>query len=412
MKVLCVNKFYFIRGGAEKAFLNTIKMLEGKGHDVVPFAMKHELNLQSPYERYFVSNIDYDKKELINNIKGAANLLYSAEARVKIKRLIDNESPDVAHLFNIYHHLSPSILYPLKCGNIPVILTINDYKTVCASYLLFDKGEVCEACRGGKYYECFLRGCVKGSRAKSLLNMMEMYLHHNVLHVHDLVDFFIAPSIFVKNKLEEMGLKSKVLHLPHAIDTKEFTPQYKWEERSVVYFGRLSREKGLVTLIDAMKKLDIVSLKIIGDGPMKDVLQNKVRAEKIKNVRFLGFKSGSELKNEICKSMAVILPSECYEVFGLCIIESFALGKPVIGARIGGIPELINENVTGVTFEPGNGDDLYEKIVDLTKNPDKIVEMGKNGRLFVEQNFNVEELYPKLIAIYQQAIQGKRKLSR
>lgn len=407
MKILCVNKFYFIRGGAESTFFETAKLLERKGHKVMPFAMKHPSNAPSSYEKYFVSNIDYETSGFLHKIKAACNLLYSFEAERKMDRLIYEEKPDIAHLFNVYHHLSPSILYPLKKSNIPVVLTLNDYKMVCASYLMLHKGKICEACKNGRYYECFLKRCVKNSRAKSLLNMAEMYLHHNILHIYDLVDIFIAPSIFIKNKSEEMGLKGRVVYLPHALNVEEFTPEYKWKENSIVYLGRLSREKGLVTLLNAVKGIKGLFLKIIGEGPLESMLKRKVEAEGIKNVSFLGFKSGIELKEEIRKSMAVVLPSECYEVFGLCIVEGFALGKPAIGSRIGGITELIEENKTGVTFESGNADDLRSKIEYLMRNPDKIVEMGKNGRSFVEQNLNHEKHYQRLIGIYQAAKEGR-----
>lgn len=229
--------------------------------------------------------------------------------------------------------------------------------------------------------------------------MVEMYLHHKILHIYDLVDVFISPSVFLKNKLEELGFKGKIIHLPNFVIVGEFTPNYNWQDNSIVYFGRLSEEKGLTTLVRAMKGVNI-NLKIIGNGPIEEKLKSKIRDEGINNVYFLGYKNGQSLKNEIRKSMLIIVPSECYENNPRSVIEAFALGKPVIGAHIGGIPDLVKDNETGLTFEPGNEQDLRNKVVQLLKNPDKIVGMGKNARKFVEEKLNEKIHYKKLMRIY------------
>lgn len=406
MKILCVNKYFFVKGGAETVFFETSKLLEKKGHKIIYFAMKHPLNISSIYDKYFVSNIDYEKGGFLNNLKAACNLIYSIEAKRKMEILIKEEKPDIAHLHNIYHQLSPSILYALKKNKIPVVLTLHDYKSVCASYLMFHGGKICEACKNGMYYNCFLKGCVKNSRAKSLLNTIEMYFHHNILHIYDLVDIFISPSIFVKNKLKEMGFRGRVVHVPNFLNIEEYIPRFDHEENSIIYFGRLSEEKGLTVLIEAIKGLSI-NLKIIGEGPVREKLRNKVENENIANVKIFGYKTGDDLKNEIRKSMFVVLPSEVYENNPRTLIEGFALGKPAIGARIGGIPELIKDNETGLMFESGGAADLRSKIKYLSDNHAKIIEMGRNARKFVEQELNPGKYYEKLMEIYNTALEKR-----
>lgn len=407
LKVLLINKFLYRRGGDAIATLNTGNLLHSKGHRVGFWGMAHPANPRYSYDELFVSNKDFNTPaNLSQRIRLAVNILYSWEAKIKIEKLIRLDRPDIIHLNNFAHQISPSVLHSFKKYNIPVVMTMHDYKNVCASYSMLVKEKICEACRGERYYQCFLKSCVKNSRAKSLFNTVEMYLHHKVLHIYDLIDIFISPSMFLKNKVEEMGFKRRIIPLPNFVNVEEYTPQYGWTEEYIVYFGRLASEKGLFTLIEAVKGLD-VKLKIIGDGPLRRGLEDRVNHLSLKKVELLGYKTGNELKDIVRNSMLVVVPSEWYENFGLVIGESFALGKPVIAACIGGIPESVKDNETGLTFEPGNAQDLADKIRTLIKQPDLIVEMGKKARRFAESKLNREEHYSGLMAIYQQAM-GKR----
>lgn len=407
MKILLVNKFFYLKGGSEHVFFRTAELLKNKGHEIIFFSMENPCNFNSADKKYFVKRIDYEHSGIINKISSSLKLLYSLEAKNKIRVLLKNEHLHLAHLHNIYHQISPSILHSLKEFNLPVIITLHDYKMVCASHALLANGKICQACKGGRYYECLVKKCVRDSRMKSLINTIEMYLHQNILHIYDLVDIFISPSRFLKLKLEEMGFKGKIVYLPNFVNLNEFKPKFGWEEKSVVYLGRLSKEKGLFPLIDAARNVKAVSFKIIGDGPIKSILEEKVKKENIKNVYFLGYKTGEELKDEIRRSMFIVLPSECVENNPMSIIEGFALGKPALGSRIGGIPELIRDNITGLTFQVGNEDDLSLKIEYLVSNPDEIIEMGKNARLYVEQELSTEKHYQGLMQIYRQLIESK-----
>ena len=406
MRIILVNKYFYPRGGAEQSFLQTAELLKKNGHRVSFFSMRHPRNLPCEYARFFVSNVDYENTTLVSSICSAGRMLYSFEARRNIEELIKKEKPDIAHLNNIYHQLSPSLIHSLKKYGIPIVMTLRDYKLVCASYSLLSKGRVCELCKDGKYFNCFLQGCVKGSRIKSLLNTVEMYLHHKFLHIYDMVNVFISPSQFLRDKVLEMGFKARIEYLPNFVQVDEFEPHYDFQENSICYIGRLSQEKGLSTLLKAMQKLPKIRLKLIGEGPLREKLQKEAKDLGLSNVDFLGYKAPDELKVEVAKAMFVVLPSQWYENNPRSIIEGFALGKPAVASRIGGIPELVKDNVTGFTFEPGNAEDLALKIKTLAEDREGIKEMGKNCREFVEDKLNPKEYYQGLVKIYNQAKKG------
>ncbi len=409
VNILLVNKFFYLRGGSERVFLEEADLLKRNRHQVAFFSMFDKRNLSCPQSKYFIDHIDYETpvKNIKPKILQSLKMLYSFEAKEKIEELLNDYQIDIAHLHNIHHQISPSILDVFVKYKVPTVMTLHDYKLVCPSYSMLTDGKPCEKCKNGKYFWCFLKKCTKDSYAKSLLNVVEMYLHHKILHIYDKIDVFISPSIFLKKKLKEVGFKKEIVHLPNFINAKDYLPKYSFNEKIICYFGRLSEEKGLFTLLEAVKGIDI-KLKIVGDGPIKENLKFKVKSEKLDNVDFLGYKSGRELENEIKRSMTVVLPSECYENNPRIVLEAFVLGKPVIGSKIGGIPELVQDGKTGLTFEPRNISDLRNKIEYLVNSPDKISKMGKNARKFVEKNFNPEKHYQELMRIYQMAMEKYR----
>lgn len=411
MKVLLVNKFFYNRGGDTAVFFSTADLLKKRGHSTAFFSMQHPMNLPSEFSPYFVSNVDYNKGNgLIPQLKIAGRLLYSLEAKRKINRLIDKERPDIAHLHNICHQISPSIIDALKKKGVPVVMTLHDYKLTCPVYTHFNNGKVCDECRNGRYYKAFQNKCTKNSGVKSAINVIEMYLHHNVLHIYDKVDMFISPSRFLIEKSRDMGFKCEIVYLPNFLDLSGYQPAYESRDGSITYLGRLSDEKGIQTLIDAVSGLEAIQLKIIGDGPLKEALMSEVKIRKLDNVRFTGFLSGDKLKDEIRRSLFVVIPSEWYENNPRSIVEAFVLGKPVIGARIGGIPELISDGETGLLFEAGNAAELREKIKWLVNNRPLIRDMGKAARKWVEMNLDSGKHYDELMKIYNKAIDRNNKL--
>lgn len=401
MKILLVNKFFFLKGGTERAFFDTARILEKNGHDVAYFSMNHPNNLKSSYSKYFTDYVSYEEPlSLKAKIKSSVKLIYSTEAKKKIKKMISEKRPDIVHLHNIHSQISPSILDVFKNEKIPCVMTLHDYKMVCPIYTLFVKGKICKKCTHKKYYHCFLSKCTKNSYFKSLLHTLEMYTHQNIIHIYDSVDEFISPSRFLINRFKKMGFTKNISYLANPLFLDEFKPYYKWDKKTLMYIGRLSYEKGLFTLLKAVKGMDI-DCQIHGEGTLEKELKRFKENEKLNNVTFYGYSGREKIINHLKKAMFVVVPSEWYENSPYVIMESFASGKPVIGSRIGGIPEMVAENKTGLTFQPGNEKELREIILYLLNKPKKIFEMGRNARKFAEEKLNPKNYYEKLISIYE-----------
>lgn len=398
MKILGVNKFFYIKGGSETYYFGLKDILEQNGHEMVHFSMNDEKNFHTDYNKYFIDNIDYSNTDLKSKIKNGMKIIYSFEAKNKIEKLVKETRPDIAHLHIFQHQLSPSILPVLKKYGIPIVYTVHDLKPVCLNYkMLNDKG-VCEECKGKKYYKCFLNKCVKGSRINSLVNVIEGYVHE-FLNSYSMIDVFITPSDFYRKKLIEFGIsEDKVVHIPNFVDASKFEPNYDYDDY-FIYVGRLSEEKGIKTLIKSMKYVNKSKLIIVGTGPLENELKEYVRNEKFTNIQFAGFKSGKELEQLIQRSRFMVIPSEWYENGPMSVLECMAYGKAVIGADIGGIPEFLRyEN--GLIFESGNEKELSEKILYLLQENERCVFMGKKGRDAVEKFYNKDVHYNKLNEIY------------
>lgn len=407
MKVLLVNKFLFPKGGDAVCTLSTGELLSEKSHTVEYWGMAHPENPHYSFEGHFSPLIDFSRNYgIVEQLKISFNILYSFESKKRFERVVSLFKPDVVHLHNFAHQISPSILHVIKKHNLPAVMTLHDYKLVCPVYTMFSNGKPCHRCRNRKYYWCLIEKCTKNSYLKSLINTVEMVLHHRIMRIYNLVDIFISPSKFLVKTSLDMGFRRKIVHLPNFIDTGEYPHLPESSPRELGYFGRLSPEKGLFTLLKAKRDFSL-PLKIVGDGPLRKDLEDFSRVNKIKNVSFLGYMSAARLKKEISDSLVVVVPSEWYENNPLTVIEAFAAGKAVIGARIGGIPELIKEGKTGLTFEPGNVQDLRKKIKYVLDHPDRFIEMGKNARRFAEENFTPVKYYTRLVNIYRQAMKIK-----
>jgi glycosyltransferase involved in cell wall biosynthesis len=412
MNILLVNNFYYNRGGDCTYLFSLQKLLEAKGHKVSIFSMHHPQNIESGYSKYFVSHIDYaeemKRKNIHSGIKVLSRSIYSIEAKNKMKRLIDDEKPDIVHLNNIRHHLTPSILRPIKKYNLPVVWTLHDYQLICPNIAFLAGGRICEKCKKRKYYWPPVVRCKKDSFLASAMAAVE-HTAQFLTHAYDAVDFYIAPSEFVKSKFVEYGFdENKIICLRHFTDAGCGNSNDKPGDY-ILYIGRLSEEKGIKTLIEAVSRVGMVKLKIAGDGPLREELESNELFSGGHNIEFLGQRSRKEIIELIKNCRFLVVPSEWYEVLGLVILEAFACGKTVIGSRIGGIPELIRDNETGVTFEAGNIEDLISKIEYLDRYPDRIQEMGESGRSFVQQELGADKYYKALMEIYKMAAEIKRK---
>lgn len=377
MKILMVNKFYYIKGGSETYYFSLKRMLEQHGHTVIDFSMKDEKNFESPYSDFFVENVDYHGDGgIYSKIKMAIKIIYSYEAKKKFEQLVIAEKPDLIHLHIFQHQLSPSILDVAKKYKIPTVYTAHDLKMVCLNYKMMHHGKICEECKDGRLYHCATNKCVKSSFFKSCINVIEGYLH-KWKKSYDVIGTIITPSAFYQKKFEEFGVSSKrIMHIPNFLDRD--MPKVNCSDDSkkyFLYFGRLSEEKGVLTLIDAVANTNM-PLYIVGKGPMENEILSYLTKHKITNVKLLGFKSGQDLVDIIGNSRAVVLPSEWYENGPYSAIEALQLGRPIIGANIGGIPEIVKEN--GYLFDSGDVRSLHNVL-------DKIYQMDDATYCQLEQ---------------------------
>lgn len=406
MRILHANRFYHIAGGVSRYFLEVAELLKSHGHEVAYFSMHDKQNKKSKGSRYFVNNISFEKVEFKNAINIFYRMFYFIEARRNISKLLDNIQPDIAHIHNIYHHISPSILLELKKRNIPIVHTVGDYHLISPHHNnLFHNGKTCEVSKVHRFYNTVIHKCVKNSYFASFAEAIEQYIHYMFGFYRNTIDYYIAPSKFLFNKLAEYQIpKEKIVLLPYFIDNKKYKPNYDIGDY-VLYFGRLYPEKGLLLLIEIAKLLPNIKFKIIGKGPEDEKIKRKINEYNLKNIEIVSkFIPDKELKSFISHSRFIILPSISYESFGISILESFASGKPVIASNIGGIPETVKDGFNGFLFEPGNVEDMANKISKLWNNPELCRKLGKNAREYAEKNFGPEEHYEKLMKIYKKAI--------
>lgn len=405
MKVLVCNKFYYPVGGPETIVYDTVRELNAMGHTAIPFAMTHPSNWETEYASYFVPNVDYTTKSgksPLRLIREAVNIVYSREARRRIEKIIADTKPDIAHAHNIYHQLSPSVLVALKNAHIPTVLTLHDGKLVCANMLFYTQGQVCERCAGRKFYHAVLRKCVKDSYISSMLCCIEETLHRWTRIYENTVDLFITPSLFLKERIVQHGRlpENRVRVLYNYAETKNINPDFT-PGSYALFLGKVETFKGIPTLLNAASKVPDLELRIAGRGTYLEAGKQFAEENGLRKVQFLGFQTGAELERLRREARFVVVPSEWYENCPMVVLEAFSAGKPVIGARIGGIPELVDHGVNGLLYEPGNAEELAACMRRLSEDDDLVRDMGMKARAKAEEKYSLEAYMRSLLGIYQ-----------
>ena len=401
MKILLINNFHYRKGGSEAVYFNMARMLMQQGHEVVFFSCTSPQNEQSNSSRYFVT-----PNSSLPLAQGAMRYIYNREAQRSLEQLIKEEQPDIAHIHLFWGGLSTSILDTLRKYRIPVVHTAHDYRMVCPAYTFRRAdGTICEECKGGKYYRCLKHRCSRNSLVHSLLMSVEMYLRNHWHKALKKIDGIVFVSQFAHDKHIEF---TPQLAQTKSIVSYNTIPEI--EERFVsrsrgeyyLFFGRLSYEKGIKTLIEAFTALNGPKLKIVGTGPEEEALKAYVaehRAEQ--KIEFVGYRKGDELKELIRDASFVVVPSEWYENNPMTIIEAYSAGIPVIGAHIGGIPEIINEGSTGYLFPSGDIQGLKEAITKAESlSEENYSEMSQAARKFAAENFSEKHSYTKIMDLY------------
>lgn len=407
-KLLSLNTYHYRRGGSEAVYFDHDALFRQAGWETAVFAMHHPQNEPSPWSQYFADELEFGNAYgMIDKLVMAGKVIYSWEARKKLARLLDEFTPDIAHGHLLYHHLSPSVVSLLHDRGIPTVMTAHDLKLACPAYTMFNRTGVCERCINGNVLNVIKYRCVRDSLVTSGLVAVESGIHKALGLWKKNLDRVIAPSNFYRNKLIEWGWPEKqVTYIPNYIDSEAYEPQYAPGDY-FFYFGRLTKQKGVETLIRAVADSGL-RLLLAGTGPDEAYLKSLVPA-RTNRIEFLGYCTGDRLKQLIREARAVVLPSVGYENAPISILEAYASGKPVIGSAIGGIPELIREG-TGMTFQSGYVEkltDCLQRFFDLPAG--RIQEMGQEARALVSQEFTSARYFDRMLALYRELLPSTGK---
>jgi glycosyltransferase involved in cell wall biosynthesis len=411
MKILFCNKYNYAFSGTEVYLFETMRLLCSKGHEVALFSMADPRGDPTPFDRHFIPHTDFKQPAgWFRKLKLAGHAIYSFEAPRRIRALIGEFHPDVAHVRNIYHHLSPSILWELKVCDVPVLYHVNDFKVLCPGYNMVARGEACEACKGGQFWRALQQNCYPGRGAQMIL-AAEAYFHKWLGTYRKCVDCFLAPSQFVRDKFVEHGWSpSRFAVLPHFQSPQPISERISGNA-PVLYFGRLSAEKGVDDLLDAWQFLPDLQLMIAGDGPERVRLQQKAAHAGLSNVEFAGQIQGADLSRAIANSRFTVLPSHAYETLGKTILESYAHGRAVVATDLGSRRELVQPGKTGLLYKVGDVEQLASLIRFLSSQPELADEIGRNGWDLVQQNYRPQSYYEALIDLYERLADGSKPRS-
>ena len=397
MKIVFANNYHYMRGGSERVYFNEQHWLTQAGHQVAAFSRRHCDNLAAEHADLFPPAVDFQQLGGVGKITGAARLMHSRRAGKAFSKMLDRTRPDVVHAHNIYGGLTTSILAAAK-GRQPIVMTLHDYKLICPSYLMLARNKPCKACVNGGVWHCVWNRCHKSSLIASALYTAETCFNR-WLGRYDAVDRFICPSRFLLELHAQAGIdRRRLVYLPNAIPLERFAPA--WGGQYILYVGRLSKEKGVATLIEAAGRAG-APLHIVGTGPIEPELRTLAASCKA-NVTFRGHLAGAELAEAFRNALAVVVPSEWYENCPMSVLESFAYGKAVIGARIGGIPEFVIHRRTGLLFDPGDAEALEACISDLWEREDRAIAIGRRARALVEEQLDARSHVESLLQIYRE----------
>lgn len=403
MKVLLAHKFFNYNGGADVFFFEVGRVLKENGHEVAYFSTKSEKNEPSEWSRYFVDAPDFKSSNPLTKLKALASIPYNRGTKKAFEKLLDDFQPDVIHCFNIMTQISPSILVAAKERNIPVVISLNDYKHICPNYKLFHHGRICEDCKNGGYIHCFKNKCAHDSAAFSLASTIESYVHKWMDVYLKNISLFLFASDFMAEKTEEfwkVKLNRGKLMNPYKVPQ---APEFSKKGEYGLYFGRLIDEKGVDVLLKALTVAKDIPFVIVGNGPEEDNLKKMAEEAGLKNVQFVGPKWGAELDEYLNNCKYVVCPSTWHENFPYVILQSFAAGKPVIGTLRGGIPEMITKD-RGALYEAQDYETLAKLMQEYDKDTEGCVEKGKAARKYVEETFNDTEFYKAIVENYNKIL--------
>lgn len=403
MRVLLVNKFHWNKGGSEKYYFELGELLKQHGHEVAYFSMEDEKNIKTGDKEYFVPKFDLNNSSKLK----ALDVIYNKENEKIMEKALDEFKPDVVHLNNFQRQLSASIIKPIKKRNIPIVFTAHDVQAICPAITMMDNDKnPCELCMKGRYINCIKKSCNKGSKLKSALGAIEGYYYRNHKIYTDKIDYIITPSEFYRTKFIEDGINpNKIQAIHNSIEMNDYNVETQ-DDGYALYFGRLSKEKGILNLINAFAKCNKGNLYIAGEGPEKENIEKIIKENNLEDrVKLLGFLDKEQMTDVTRKCKFVVVPSIWYENCPYSVLETLAIGKPIIGSNMGGIPELVIDNENGFIYN--TVDELTEKMNVLFENEDLVKQFSKKSKELAKQNYDREVYYNKLKQIYDKVIKER-----
>lgn len=408
-RLLGVHRLHHRKGGAEAVHLDQLALFRANGWDCAEFAMDHPDNEPSDWSAHFADR--FERGRGLEALRAAPRFFHSAKAREGMARLLDEFRPDVVHVHGLYHQLTTSVVKPIVERGVPIVHTLHDFKLVCPAYHFFNPREgVCEKCVGGRQWNCLVGRCTGGSLAKDALYALDGVVQWRRGTLREAVARFVGPSRFIVEKFAEHGFpRDKLRYVPNFFESADDfppDPARVWALRAefgrhVLYFGRLSPEKGLIHLIDAAAACG-ARLVFVGEGPQRADLEARAGAKGVA-ATFTGHLKGAELWARVEAATAVTLPSAWYENAPKSVLEAQARGKAVVTTRIGGLPELVEDGVTGFLAAPGDPASLAGALALALAAPDaELARMGSRARERVNSAFTKTRHYREMTDVYRE----------
>lgn len=394
MKIAIVHNTYRQRGGEDVVVAAETALLERKGHKVVCYARSNDE----------IASLSLSQKLLL-----VKDIVHAEKSKRELLSLLRAEKPDVVHVHNTFLMISPSVYEACRNAGVPVVQTLHNYRLLCPGWSLSRDGHVCEECIDDGLWRSVWHGCYRDSRMMTAAVVLLLQEHRSKRTWDRSVDSYVALTHFARNKFIQGGLPSSAIHVkPNFL---ELDPGERASDgRRFVFVGRLSREKGVWTLLDAWQRLPhSIPLLIIGDGPLRQSLESAARLRSLSNITFTGWLSRPEVYAAVKNASALIIPSVCYEGFPMTLVEAFACGTPVIGSGLGGVAEIIEDGRNGLHFTAGDASDLADKVKWAWACPEALAEMGHAGRQEFERRYSAETNYKLLLQIYEKTISRAAK---